>query len=123
MAEIDPRMIFAAERTMLAWIRTGLSLMGFGFVVARFSLLLKELGMNTEQYNVRTPGFSLWIGIVLVLVGVSVNLYASLSYSQNIKRLKNGTMLEMSSWTMGRVVSFLLVGIGFFMISYLLLLR
>ena len=41
--EIDPRVVFAAERTLLAWIRTGLSLMGFGFVVARFGLFLREL--------------------------------------------------------------------------------
>ncbi len=34
--EIDPRVVFAAERTLLVWIRTGLSLIGFGFVVARF---------------------------------------------------------------------------------------
>jgi len=33
----------AAERTLLAWIRTGLALMGFGFVVARFGLFLQQL--------------------------------------------------------------------------------
>ena len=35
-AEIDSRIYMAAERTFLAWIRTGVALMGFGFVVARF---------------------------------------------------------------------------------------
>jgi putative membrane protein len=34
---------FAAERTLLAWVRTGLALMGFGFVVSRFGLFLREL--------------------------------------------------------------------------------
>ena len=42
-AEADPRVRLAAERTMLAWIRTGLAMMGFGFVVARFGLFLREL--------------------------------------------------------------------------------
>ena len=42
-ASNDPRVHFAAERTFLAWIRTGLALMGFGFVVARFGLFLKEV--------------------------------------------------------------------------------
>ncbi|HAB15828.1 MAG TPA: hypothetical protein DCE44_05190, partial [Verrucomicrobiales bacterium] len=37
----DPRVFFAAERTLLAWIRTGLTIMGFGFVVARFGLFLR----------------------------------------------------------------------------------
>lgn len=40
--EQDPHVYFAAERTFVAWLRTGLALMGFGFVVARFGLLLRR---------------------------------------------------------------------------------
>ncbi len=40
---IDPRIYMAAERTFLAWIRTGIAFMGFGFVVARFGLFLREI--------------------------------------------------------------------------------
>ena len=36
----DPRVFFAAERTLLAWVRTGIGLIGLGFVVARFGLFL-----------------------------------------------------------------------------------
>jgi putative membrane protein len=43
--EPDLRVYFAAERTMLAWVRTGLAMMGFGFVVARFGLFLRELAV------------------------------------------------------------------------------
>jgi uncharacterized membrane protein YidH (DUF202 family) len=42
VTENDPRVFFAAERTLLAWIRTALALMGLGFVVARFDILTRE---------------------------------------------------------------------------------
>jgi uncharacterized membrane protein YidH (DUF202 family) len=42
----DPRVCFAAEQTFLAWIRTGLALMGFGFVVARFGIFLQQIALD-----------------------------------------------------------------------------
>lgn len=123
MQELDPRVIFAAERTMLAWIRTGLSLMGFGFVVARFSLLLKEIGILTKDHQVRTPGLSLWIGVVLVILGVVINFYAGKAYSNNINRIKNHQQLKITQWPMGRVMSIVLSIFGLLMASYLLLLK
>ena len=47
--KVDPNVRMAAERTLLAWIRTGLAMMGFGFVVARFGLFLRELAATHAQ--------------------------------------------------------------------------
>lgn len=49
----------AAERTYLAWIRTGLALMGFGFVVARFGLFLKQLELIQHAQSRASYGLSL----------------------------------------------------------------
>lgn len=46
----------AAERTFLAWIRTGLALMGFGFVVARFGIFLQELERMPRTLLARSYG-------------------------------------------------------------------
>src|SRR6204780_1272039 len=56
----------AAERTMLAWIRTGLALMGFGFVVARFGLFLHELEAAQRAQSAQPFGLSLWFGTALI---------------------------------------------------------
>jgi len=61
----DLRDSLAAERTFLAWIRTGLALMGFGFVVARFGLFLHQLQLLQHASTPRTYGPSLWFGTAL----------------------------------------------------------
>lgn len=66
----------AAERTVLAWIRTGLALMGFGFVVARFGLFLQELQAVQNASSAKAYGLSLWFGTALIAAGVILNLFA-----------------------------------------------
>jgi putative membrane protein len=67
--EADPRVYFAAERTLLAWIRTGITVMAFGFVVARFGLFLRLLRAEGGEV-VPTGGVSPYLGSVLVVIGV-----------------------------------------------------
>src|SRR5579871_5674308 len=55
----------AAERTLLAWIRTGLALMGFGFVVARFGIFLQEFQIAGTRRMGSSFGQSLWFGTAL----------------------------------------------------------
>lgn len=50
IADHDPRFFFAAERTLLAWLRTGLTVMAFGFVIARFGLFLGLAGLVLAAY-------------------------------------------------------------------------
>lgn len=67
--ESDPRVYFAAERTLLAWIRTGITIMAFGFVVARFGLFLRLLRAENGA-EVTNGGVSPYLGAILVLIGV-----------------------------------------------------
>lgn len=62
----DPRIYFAAERTLLAWVRTGLTVIALGFVVARFGLFLRLLKAEAEGES--HLGSTL-IGVSLVLLG------------------------------------------------------
>src|SRR6267378_4141370 len=80
----DLRDYLAAERTLLAWIRTGLALMGFGFVVARFGLFLQELQAAQHAPLLQSYGLSLWFGTALIAMGVVVNLFAVCEQSQSV---------------------------------------
>jgi putative membrane protein len=96
-AEQDPRVYFAAERTFLAWIRTGLGLMGVGFAVSRFGLFLRELSAGASHLPARTTGLSMWSGEILVGLGVVVTLSAVVRHIQLVRELSSGT------WRAGRV--------------------
>ncbi len=80
----------AAERTLLAWIRTGLALMGFGFVVARFGLFLQQLRVIEPSSHVSSYGFSIWLGTALIAAGVALDAFASWHYERLIRQLNRG---------------------------------
>jgi putative membrane protein len=85
----DPKDVLAAERTLLAWIRTGIALMGFGFVVARFGLFLRELArVGGHAVNQRVDGAAL--GMLVVGAGVVVNVWASLRHRRIVRQLHEG---------------------------------
>ena len=89
MEPCDPRIYLAAERTFLAWIRTGLALMGFGFLAARFGLFITEEASSGRPPSGH-PDFTIPMGIALIVSGVAVNAYAAWRYNRYLRALERG---------------------------------
>jgi len=76
----DPRVLFAAERTLMAWSRTAAGLMAFGFVVDRTAMLLPDAAAR--------PHFAFWIGLAFVLLGVLLSGLSIIQYRRSVATLR-----------------------------------
>jgi putative membrane protein len=85
----DPRVFFAAERTLLAWVRTGLTIMAFGFVVARFGLFLRLLSMQQPDTAGHAEHYAISniVGIALVLVGAACMVLGAVQHWSYVSTL------------------------------------
>lgn len=113
----------AAERTLLAWVRTGLALMGFGFVVARFGLFLQEVGVTQHTHAAQSYGFSLWFGTALIAVGVIVNIFSAWRHVRLVQDLNRGRLTPTRALSLAVVIAFVLALVGLAMAIYLLSVR
>jgi putative membrane protein len=118
-ASSDPRVFFAAERTLLAWQRCSLALMGFGFVIQRFSLFLSVLRRQPE--NSTHHVFSLIVGIVLILVGAGVALASSVAFRRFVRTLPPQDVPPGSWGPLGSTVNMIVAAIGILLAGYLFL--
>jgi uncharacterized protein (DUF302 family)/uncharacterized membrane protein YidH (DUF202 family) len=112
----------AAERTFLAWIRTGLALTGFGFVVARFVLYLQQL-QPLPHAPAASHGLSLWFGIALVAAGVVVYLLSAWHHLQLTIKLREGGPVLPRPSAQGVLLALFLALVGLAMVIYLFSLR
>jgi len=105
----------AAERTLLAWIRTGLALMGFGFVVARFGLFLQEIRIVEPGLQGRANGGnSVWFGTALIVTGVLVDVFSCWHHVNLVRQLDRGEseFTKPSKASIGLAVFLALVGVA-----------
>lgn len=82
----DPRVYFAAERTLLAWQRSAIALMGLGFVIERFGLFI-QLMMHDHRLSSAQTTLSLYIGVGFILLGACTALLSAAQFMLFYKSL------------------------------------
>ena len=118
---VDLRDYLAEERTFLAWIRTGIALMGFGFLVAHFGIFGDEPHMTQHASGVHIHELSLWFGAALIAIGVTVNLYSARRYVLLVGELNRGQFVHRSLSKQGVIVALFLALLGIAMTIYMIL--
>ena len=117
----DLRDYLAEERTFLAWIRTGLTLMGFGFVVARFGLFLEAMQITRGGSAAQPHGLSPGIGTAFIAVGVAVNLLSIRRHLRLVGELNRGQFADRRPSQQAVILALFLALVGVAMAIYLTL--
>ena len=80
----------ANERTFLAWVRTGVATIVFGFAIGRFSIAIREL-MQAQGRQPTTPGITAWLGLISIVGGVLLIVAGLMRYRKTRVQLDTGT--------------------------------
>ena len=119
----DPRVFFAAERTFLAWIRSGLAMIALGFVVARFGLFLTVI--SASQMPEASVHRSHWpsnaLGIALVILGVGSILGALHNHRVFVRTLPAEDVPNLPILWLTSLLALAVVAIGLLLAAYLVI--
>ncbi|MFO7852586.1 MAG: YidH family protein [Bacteroidota bacterium] len=108
----------ANERTFLAWIRTSIGLMGFGFVIVKFTLFLQHIYLLLEIKEEITRNYSSAVGIVMVALGVVISILSLIQYKINEKQLKQNFYTRSTNLSLS--MTLMIIAGGILMVLYLL---
>jgi uncharacterized membrane protein YidH (DUF202 family) len=119
----DRRDHMANERTFLAWVRTSIGIMAFGFVVEKFALFMRRLPLLFEatKTSVSSPSplrYSTVFGIVLVALGALMGLLAFIRYKK-VERQINEDAYQ-PSMLLDVLVAIGILAIGIFLVFYMI---
>jgi uncharacterized membrane protein YidH (DUF202 family) len=117
------RVHMANERTFLAWIRTSMGIMAFGFVVEKFALFIKQLSYFLGKSNIdKTPppshGYSSILGIFLVGLGALMGVLAFIRYKKVEKQIDED--IYQPSLILDMLLTVAILAIGIFLVIYLI---
>lgn len=111
----------ANERTFLAWIRTAIAVMAFGFLIERFDLMLKAAGLAASAATPPAPERELAniAGISAIAMGTLLFVLATVRFLRNATMIDNEEQLAVPGSRMDIVLGGLLSVMGIALLVYL----
>lgn len=118
----DPRVFFAAERTLLAWVRSGITVMALGFVVAKFGLFLTLISASSTfvSHLHQSSSLSNVFGIALVMIGVAIILGAELNHRLYVQTLPPEDVPKLAITWLASLLTFSIAFVGILLALYLI---
>jgi putative membrane protein len=112
----DPRVFFAAERTLMAWNRTGLTLMAFGFVLERFGLFLHMLRQTASSTG---RDLSFWIGVAFITLALVMIGFSIVQFRRVLRTLKPVEIPARYCTGSGIAMNLAVIVLGLALLAYL----
>lgn len=116
------RVHMANERTFLAWVRTSIGLMAFGFVVERFALFVRQiahfLGTAAGMQPSQSRGYASIFGIVLVGLGAVLGVFSYARFRSVEKQIDTDAYRPSHGLDLALTIGVLATGI--FLVAYLI---
>jgi inner membrane protein YidH len=111
----------ANERTFLAWVRTAITIMAFGFVIERFDLFLLMAGqtLTSQHLQIRTTGFSHVAGPALILLGTAMTITAGTRFVLTARAIDKKEIVPGTGSRIDVALALLLALLGLAMLAYL----
>lgn len=118
----DPRIFFAAERTLLAWVRTGITIMALGFVISRFGLFVQLLAVQSSKTTIDTnSSMSAFLGVAFILVGAFAIVFSAIQHKRFIATLPTSELPAGYSKGFAILLSIVMSALGAVLAFYLLI--
>lgn len=116
----DPRVFFAAERTMLAWLRTGLTIIAIGFLVSRFGLFVQLFSAQAPALaHQNTIAISSALGVCFVVVGSLAISTAAIQHRRFVATLNASSLPTAYSSKLAVILSIFIALLGIVLAAYL----